>query len=169
MVARARGEDASSEPESSRGDNEEEDEDGEEGEVTPPPHYLLPEDLPSLGNLFSQQARIAHLLGGFVGSAVLADHQSCRDHDGEAVHVRLRGCRAPVQQGMPLVFLAGILLVCAWFCPLIYIALASPVSTLTLKGSPGVTQVVPHQFRSFTAPRHIRQHPCFCPWWCRCL
>jgi hypothetical protein len=50
------GEDTPSEPESSGADNEEEDEDGEEGEVTPPPHSMLPEDLPSLGDIFSQQA-----------------------------------------------------------------------------------------------------------------
>jgi hypothetical protein len=49
VVARARGEDTPSEPESLGGDDEEEDEDEEEGEVTPLPHSSLPEDLPSLG------------------------------------------------------------------------------------------------------------------------
>jgi hypothetical protein len=33
--------------------DEEEDEDVEEGEITPSPHSLPPEDLPSLGDLFS--------------------------------------------------------------------------------------------------------------------
>jgi hypothetical protein len=32
--------------------------DGLEGEVTPPPHSLPPDDLPSLGDIFSQQQRI---------------------------------------------------------------------------------------------------------------
>jgi hypothetical protein len=59
MKARARGEDTSSEPESSKGDNEEEDEDGKELEVTPPPHSLPPEDLPSLGDIFNRQAGIS--------------------------------------------------------------------------------------------------------------
>jgi hypothetical protein len=47
------GEYTPSEPESSGGDDEEEDEDMEEGEVTPHPHSLPPEDLHSLGDLFS--------------------------------------------------------------------------------------------------------------------
>jgi hypothetical protein len=36
------------------GGDEEEDEDGEDGEGTPPPHSLPPEDLPSLGDIFSR-------------------------------------------------------------------------------------------------------------------
>jgi hypothetical protein len=59
LVMRARGEESPSEPESSGGDVEEEDEDEEEGEVTPPPHSSPLEDLPSLSNLFSQQAGIS--------------------------------------------------------------------------------------------------------------
>jgi hypothetical protein len=58
VVARSRGKQTPSEPESSGGDDEVEDEDGEVGEVTPPPHYPLPEDLPSLGDIFSQQVGI---------------------------------------------------------------------------------------------------------------
>jgi hypothetical protein len=58
-AARARGQETPSEPESSGGDNEEDDKDGEEGEVTPPPHSPLPEDLPSLGDLFSWQVGIS--------------------------------------------------------------------------------------------------------------
>jgi hypothetical protein len=50
--------------ESSGGDDKEEDEDGEEGEVTPPPHSLSPKDLPSLGDIFSRQAGI------FIGTPV---------------------------------------------------------------------------------------------------
>jgi hypothetical protein len=53
------GEETPSEPESSRDDNEEEDKDVEEGEITLSPHSPPPEDLPSLGDLFSQQARDA--------------------------------------------------------------------------------------------------------------
>jgi hypothetical protein len=52
------GEESPYEPESLGGGIKEEDEDKEEGEVTPPPHSLPPEDLPSLGDLFSQQAGI---------------------------------------------------------------------------------------------------------------
>jgi hypothetical protein len=52
------GEDTLSKPKSLGGDDEEEDEDGEEGEVTPPPNFVPPKDLPSLGDIFSQQARI---------------------------------------------------------------------------------------------------------------
>jgi hypothetical protein len=54
VVARAWGEDTPSEPKSSGGD----DEDGEEGEVTPPTHSPLPEDLPSIGYIFIQKAGI---------------------------------------------------------------------------------------------------------------
>jgi hypothetical protein len=53
-ATRVRGEDTPSEPESSGGDDEEEDEDVEEGEVTPPPHSLPPEDLLSIGHIFSR-------------------------------------------------------------------------------------------------------------------
>jgi hypothetical protein len=56
---RARGEETPSELESSGDVVEEEGEDEEEGEVTPSPHSPPPEDLPSLGNLFSQQAGIS--------------------------------------------------------------------------------------------------------------
>jgi hypothetical protein len=56
---RRQGRDTPFEPESSGGDGEEEDEDGEEGEVTPPPHSLLSEDLPSLGDVFNWQAGIS--------------------------------------------------------------------------------------------------------------
>jgi hypothetical protein len=58
-VAWARGEDTPSDPESLGGDDEEEDEGREEGEMTAPPHSPLREALPSLGDIFSRQARIA--------------------------------------------------------------------------------------------------------------
>jgi hypothetical protein len=51
-----------SEPDSSGDGDEEEDEDKEEGwggGITPSPHSLSPEDFPSLGDLFSQQAGIS--------------------------------------------------------------------------------------------------------------
>jgi hypothetical protein len=61
VAARAQGggEKAPFESKSSGGDDEEEDEDGEVGEVTPPPHSLSPKDLPSLGDIFSRQAGIS--------------------------------------------------------------------------------------------------------------
>jgi hypothetical protein len=54
---------------------------------------------------------IAHLLGVFAVSVVLVSHRSCHDHDGEVVLIELWQCRAPIQEGSPLVFLTGILLV----------------------------------------------------------
>jgi hypothetical protein len=59
---RERGDKSSSVPESSGGgiEAEHEDEGAGEGEVTPPPHTPPPEDLPSLGDLFSQQAGISN-------------------------------------------------------------------------------------------------------------
>jgi hypothetical protein len=59
VATRVRGEETPSEPESSGGDNEEEDEDREEGQVTPLPHSPPPEDLPSHGDIFSRQAGIS--------------------------------------------------------------------------------------------------------------
>jgi hypothetical protein len=47
------GEETPSELESLGDGDEEEDEDVEEGDITPSPHSLPPEDLPSLGDLFS--------------------------------------------------------------------------------------------------------------------
>jgi hypothetical protein len=58
MAARARGEDTPSELESLGGDNEEEDKDGEESEVNPPPHSPPCEALPLLGDMFSRQEGI---------------------------------------------------------------------------------------------------------------
>jgi hypothetical protein len=56
---RARGKETPSKPESSRDGDEEEDEHEEEGEITPSPHSSPPEDLPSLGDLLSQQTGIS--------------------------------------------------------------------------------------------------------------
>jgi hypothetical protein len=55
---KAQGEDTPFEPESSGQDEEKEDEDGEEGEVTPPPHSSLHEALPLFRDIFSRQAEI---------------------------------------------------------------------------------------------------------------
>jgi hypothetical protein len=54
VVARVRGDDTPSEPESLGGDDKEEDEGKEEREVTSHPHSPPLEDLPSLGDFFSQ-------------------------------------------------------------------------------------------------------------------
>jgi hypothetical protein len=54
-----RGEEFPSKPEYSGGIIEEENEEEEEGEVIPPPHSPPHEDIPSLGDLFSQQAGIS--------------------------------------------------------------------------------------------------------------
>jgi hypothetical protein len=53
-MVRTWGEDAPSEPESLGGDDEKDDEDREEGEVTPPPHSPPREALPLLGDIFSR-------------------------------------------------------------------------------------------------------------------
>jgi hypothetical protein len=58
-AVRARGKETPSKPESSRDGDEEEDEHEEEGEITPSPHSSPPEDLPSLGDLLSQQTGIS--------------------------------------------------------------------------------------------------------------
>jgi hypothetical protein len=58
-VVRARGKETPSKPESSRDGDEEEDEHEEEGEITPSPHSSPLEDLPSLGDLLSQQTGIS--------------------------------------------------------------------------------------------------------------
>jgi hypothetical protein len=52
-------EETPSEPESLGDDDEEEDKDEEEGEITPSPHSPPPKDLPSPGDLFSQQAAVS--------------------------------------------------------------------------------------------------------------
>jgi hypothetical protein len=59
MAARAWGEETPSEPKSSRDDNEEEDEDEEEERNNSLSPLSALEDLPSLGDLFSQQAGIS--------------------------------------------------------------------------------------------------------------
>jgi hypothetical protein len=56
---RARGEETPSEPKSSGNEEEDDDEDEVEGEVSPSSHSSPPEDLPSLGDLFNQQAEIS--------------------------------------------------------------------------------------------------------------
>jgi hypothetical protein len=58
VAARARGKETPSEP-GSLGDGDKEDEDEEEGELTPSLPSSPPEVLPSLGDLFSQQAGLS--------------------------------------------------------------------------------------------------------------
>jgi hypothetical protein len=50
---------------------------------------------------------------------------------------------ALIQEGPPLVFLAGVLPECVWHRSLVYVAPASPVSVLTLKNGAAVTGVTP--------------------------
>jgi hypothetical protein len=57
MAVRAQRKETLSKPESSR-DDIEEDKDVEEGEIAPSPHSPSLKDLPSLGDLFIQQAGI---------------------------------------------------------------------------------------------------------------
>jgi hypothetical protein len=54
------------------------------------------------------------LIQGFVGSVDLAGHWGCCICDGGAILVGRRLCRALVQEGPPLVFPVGVLLVCTW-------------------------------------------------------
>jgi hypothetical protein len=76
------------EPKSSGDGDEEEDEDEEEGEITLSSHSPPPEDLPSLGDLFSQQAEI------FVGM-----HRTRRPRTGTEASSGL-----PPQFGLTLVY-----------------------------------------------------------------
>jgi hypothetical protein len=59
VAARVWREETPSKPDSSGDGIEEEHEYEEEGEITPPPHSPPPEDLPLVGDLFSQQAGIS--------------------------------------------------------------------------------------------------------------
>jgi hypothetical protein len=61
---------------------------------------------------------------------------------------------ALVQEGMCLVFLAGVLQVCTWRCSLVYAAPASHVLVLTLNDDVVVTGVTPHQPWSFIVVRY---------------
>jgi hypothetical protein len=104
------------------------------------------------------------LTWGFIGPTVFTDSWGCHDHDVRAIPVGHRGHGALVQEGLPLVFLAGVLQV--WRCPLVYAALISHVYVLTLNGGVGVIGVAPLRSRSFISLHHIRQHSYVCPWWC---
>jgi hypothetical protein len=86
------------------------------------------------------------LTWGFVDPAILTGHRSSHNHDGGAILIVLRGCGALIEKGPPLIFLASVLPVCAWRCPLIYTTPASPIPTLTLEGGARVIVVIPHQF-----------------------
>jgi hypothetical protein len=101
------------------------------------------------------------LTQGFIGPAVFVGHWGCRGHDGRAILIGHQGHRALIQEGLPLVFLAGVLLV--WRCSLDYAAPTSPISVLTLNSGVGVTGVAPLQSQSFIslrpARRHSRVHP----------
>jgi hypothetical protein len=163
------------------------------GGITPSPHSLSPEDFPSLGDLFSQQAgisvgvhRMKHprtgigassdmspqsglslvhfdllrmsvctggdennsLARGFVGPAALVGRHGCCVRDGGAVLIGHRGCRALIQEGPPLVFLAGVLLVCVRCWSSVYAFPASPIFAMNLKSGVVVTGVAPRRSRS---------------------
>jgi hypothetical protein len=51
---------------------------------------------------------------GFIGPTTLTDRRGYYVRDGGAILVGHRGCRALVQEGPPLVFLATVLPVCIW-------------------------------------------------------
>jgi hypothetical protein len=89
------------------------------------------------------------LTQGFVGPTVLASGWSCRGHDGGAILVGQRECGSIIQDGPPLVFSTGVLLVHAWRCSLVYVTPTSPVSAVTLKGSVEVAGVTPCRSQSF--------------------
>jgi hypothetical protein len=104
------------------------------------------------------------LLGwGFVGTVVFVGCWCCHGHDGRAVLIGDQGHGALIQEGLPLVFLAGVLLV--WHCSLVYATLASPVSVLTLNGGVGVTGVAPLQPQSFVGLLCTCPHSRVYPWW----
>jgi hypothetical protein len=81
---------------------------------------------------------------GCVGPAVLTSRQIYYGHDGGSSSSGTRGHRALIQEGPPLVFLAGVLPVCVRLWLLDYAAPTSPNSVLTLKSSVVVTGVMPH-------------------------
>jgi hypothetical protein len=53
--------------------------------------------------------------------------------DGGAILIGHRGCGALIQEGSPLVFVASVLLGCAWCWSSVYAALASPIFALSFK------------------------------------
>jgi hypothetical protein len=87
---------------------------------------------------------------GFVGPAALADHRGYCIHDRGAILIGHRGCRALVQEGLPLVFLTNTLLVCRWCWSSVYAAPSSPIFALNFKSGAVVTGVVPRRSRSLT-------------------
>jgi hypothetical protein len=100
---------------------------------------------------------------GFMGPTVFARHLGCHDHDGRVVLIGQRGHGALIQEGPPLIFLLGVLPI--WHCSLVYVASASPVSVLTLKGGVGVTGVAPLRSWSFIGLRRARRPSRIHPWW----
>jgi hypothetical protein len=83
------------------------------------------------------------LARGFVGPAALAGRWGCCVRDGGAILVGHQQCRALIQEGPPLVFLAGVLSVCVLGRSSVYAAPASPVFALNLKSGAVVTGVMP--------------------------
>jgi hypothetical protein len=94
---------------------------------------------------------------GFVGSIALAGCWGYCISDGGTILVGHWRCRALVQGGLPLVFLAGVLLVCVWCWSSVYAAAASPIFALNLKSGAVVTGVMPRRSRSLVGGQ----------WWCR--
>jgi hypothetical protein len=64
---------------------------------------------------------------GFICPATLAGYRGFCIHDGGAILVRHQGCRAIIQGGPPVVFLAGVLSVCVGCWSSVYAVLACPV------------------------------------------
>jgi hypothetical protein len=162
--------------------------------VTPPPHSLLPEEFPALGDIFSRQVGItvgtcllkwprmdtgpstgppsqpyvplvSPDLQGMSGVPVVMGIAHLHGvlqvppslpvaKVDVAILIGLRGSRDHVQEGPPFVFLAGVLLVCACHCLLVYTT--SPIPVLTLKGGAGVTVVIPLHLRSSVGLQRVQ-------------
>jgi hypothetical protein len=87
------------------------------------------------------------LTRGFVGPTVFTGHWGCHGHDGRAILIGHRGRGALIQEGTPLVLLAGVLPI--WCCSLVDAATTSLVSVMTLNGGVAVKGVAPLQSQSF--------------------
>jgi hypothetical protein len=79
----------------------------------------------------------------FAGPVVLAGLLWCDGCDGGAVLIDSRGNGAPAQEGLPRVFLAGVLSVCAWGRLLLMWLLLLLFTSLNSKSDLWAADVVP--------------------------